>query len=206
MHMTTSYLSRIRGVPLLPGETVSAMLDAGVGLVAEPTARGHVLVATNRRLISATSGPRANATEMYAGDSISGLTIRDESRRGLSWRQRVMLVAGGALIYLVLAYWLVDRLPGPVIPVINIHAVALVLLALTVIIGGLIWRGATYSGGRQLRITGVGWVIELASTAPSTDLIAFATVLIESQAGGQRFDDRGRPPLSVSLSVGDNTL
>ena len=205
MHMTTSYLSRIRGVPLLPGETVSAMLDVSVGLVPEPTARGHILVATNRRLISVTTGPRASTTEMYAGDSISGLTIRDESRRGLSWWQRIMLVAGGALIYLVLAYWLVDRLPGPVIPVMNLHAVALALLALTVIIGGLIWRGATYSGGRQLRITGVGWVIELAATAPSTDLIAFATALIESRAGGQRFDHRGRPPLSVSLSVGNNT-
>lgn len=173
-----SYLSRVRGVELLPEEEVGAILDADAGMVGEPPAGGAALIATNARLIYMAAEPQGQATEMFAMDTVCAARITDERRRGLSWGQWVMLAAVGAVIYLALGYWLADRLPVPMIPVINMNPAALGLLVLVLFIGGWIWRGTARSAVRKIRVTGMNWTAETTVRAPTADLIEFSTALM----------------------------
>lgn len=156
-----------------------SMLDLGAGLVAEPTTQGRLLTATNRRLIYAATAAQTRETEMFAAESIVGSSVRERHRRGVSWLQGLSMVVGASLVYLILAYWLVDRLPGPVIPVINLHVAALALLALTVVGLVLIWRIMSYSQERIVRVTGTNWALEMPTGAPLADLIGFGNAMME---------------------------
>ena len=177
-----SYLSRVRGVELLPEEQVKAILDADAGMVDEPPAAGAALIATNLRLIRTAAEPhgsaRETATEMFAIDTVNAARISDARRRGLSWGQWIMLAAVGVVIYLALGYWLADRLPGPLLPVINMNPAALGLLLLLLFVGGWIWRSATRSAVRKIRVTGTNWTAETPVKAPAADLIEFSTMLM----------------------------
>ena len=188
MQPETSYLSRVRGVGLLPDERVVAILDIESGLLAEPSDAGRLLVATDHRLLSALDNGRTRTTEMYALPSVSQVSLREDARRGLSWKHWASLVAGGLIVYLLLAYWLVDRLPDMIIPVINLHAFALVIMALVVLAGWLFWRGLTQAGGRRLEISGANWTLETDCGADYDDLLEFASTLLALQSGGGNRD------------------
>lgn len=178
MEIAPSFLSQVRGVELLPGESVAAFLDAEQGLTREPTSAGRLLVATNRRIISVMEEGPTRVVQMFAADTVTAVSVRNDARRGLSWRQWSVLLAGGVIAYMLLAYWLVDRLPDVVIPVINLHAMAAVLMVLIVLFGWLIWRSLTDAGGNLLRIDGWNWNLEAPCTAGNTDLIAFAGTVL----------------------------
>ena len=110
--------------------------------------------------------------------TLTGVSVRNDARRGLSWKQWATLGVGGGAAYFLLAYWLVDRLPDVIIPVINLHAMAAVLMVLIVLLGWIIWRSLTDSGGNLVRIDGWNWTIEAPCTADNADLMAFAGVLL----------------------------
>ncbi len=179
MHNTSSFLSQVRGVELLPRERVAAFLDAEQGLTREPTSDGRLLVATNRRVISVTEEGPTRVVQMFATDTVTAISVRNDARRGLSWRQWGVLLAGGVIAYFLLAYWLVDRLPDVVIPVINLHAMAAVLMVLIVLLGWMIWRSLTDAGGNILRIDGLSWNVEAPCTAGNADLMAFAGIVLQ---------------------------
>ena len=178
MHIIPSFLSHVRGVELLPGEHVAAFLDAEQGLTHEPTPSGRLLAATNRRIIAVTEEGPTRVVQMFATDSVTAVSVRNDARRGLSWKQWATLLAGGVVAYFLLAYWLVDRLPDVVIPVINLHAMAAVLMVLIVLLGWLIWRSLTDSGGSMVRIDGYNWNVEVPCAADNADLMAFAGVVL----------------------------
>ena len=125
MQRTDSYLTRVRGIELLPNERIRCILDAAAGLTGEPTGTGQLLVATNVRLVSLPGDRPGGATQMYAMPTVAGVTVLEEPGRKFSWKQWAIWAVAGTLLYLVLSYWLVDRLPDIVIPVINMHPVAL---------------------------------------------------------------------------------
>ena len=179
MENAPSFLSHVRGVELLPGEHVAAFLDAEHGLSSEPTPTGRLLVATNRRIVSVTEEGHTRVVQMFAADTVTAVSVRNDARRGLSWKQWATLLAGGVTAYFLLAYWLVDRLPDVVIPVVNLHAMAAVLMVLIVLLGWIIWRSLTDSGGSMLRIDGHNWNVEMPCTAGNADLIAFAGVVLQ---------------------------
>ena len=91
-------------------------------------------------------------------------------------------------VYVLLAYWLVDRLPDVIIPVINLHAFALVIMALVVLAGWLFWRGMTQAGGRKMQISGVNWTLETECGAEYHDLQEFANCLLPTPAGAANGD------------------
>ena len=115
---------------------------------------------------------------MFPAPSVCGVSVRHEARRSFSWPQWTALIFGGAALYLLLAYWLVDRLPGIIIPVINLHAAALLLMLLILLAGALLWRSMSQPGGRQIQIAGVNWNLDLPCAAPESDLLAFANALL----------------------------
>lgn len=183
MQPETSYLSHIRGAALLPCERIVAILNTDSGLLAEPSAAGRLLVATDRRLINACDDGRAHTTEIYSLRSVSYVSLREDARRGLTWKHWASLVVGGLTVYLLLAYWLVDRLPEMIIPVINLHVFALVIMALVVLAGWLFWRSLAQAGGRKLKISGANWTLETECGAEYQDLQEFASRLLRAQLG-----------------------
>ena len=174
MQSTTSYLSRIRGVELLPGERVNAIFSPENGLIAEPLKDGQLLVATDQRIMSVLGNGTTQTWDTFAIGSVSGVSVRNNVPRGLSWIQWASLVGGGVAVYLALAYWLVDRLPYIIIPGINLHAFALAIMVLVVLAGWLFWRGFTQSGGAAIHIYGANWNIEVACSTRNADLLAFS--------------------------------
>lgn len=182
MRTATSYLLRIRGVELLPGERIGAILHPEQGLIAEPVGSGRLLAATNRRVISVVEDGSRRVAQMYSMTSVCGVGVRNDVRRGLSWLQWTVLVFGAVAIYLVLAYWLVDRLPSVIIPVINLHAVAALLVILIALAVWLLWRSMTHSGGSVIRVEGVNWSLDVPCAADRyEDSVAFANILLSMQ-------------------------
>ena len=177
-----SFLSHVRGVELLPEEHVAGFLDAEQGLTPEPTSSGRLLVATNRRTHRGNRGRATRVVQMFAADTVTAVSVRNDARRGLSWKQWATLLAGGVIAYFLLAYWLVDRLPDVVIPFINLHAMAAVLMVLIVLLGWIIWRSLTDSGGSMVRIDGYNWNVETPCTAGAADLMAFAGIVLRSRS------------------------
>jgi len=193
MQPATSYLSRIRGVELLPGERVNALFSPENGLVAEPAKDGQLLVATDQRFISVMDDGTAQTRDIFAIESVSGVSVRNNVPRGLSWRQWASLIVGGFIIYIALAYWLVDRLPHIIIPGINLHAYALAVMALVVLAGWLFWRGFTQSGGASIHINGANWNIETTCAIPYAELLAFAHCVLSMRLQRQRRESSGVP-------------
>ena len=183
MQTSSSYLTRFRGVDLLPGERVEAVLHPEHGLVEEPLGSGRLLAVTNRRVVSIMEDGTTRAAQMYAIASICGVSVRNDVRRGLSWPQWATLVFGAVAVYLILAYWLVDRLPDVIIPVINLHAVAAILVILITLAAWLVWRSLTHSGESVIRIEGVNWSVDAQCSADCyADLVAFANMLLLTQS------------------------
>ena len=168
---------------MLPGERVGALLSPGEGLVAEPPKEGQLLVATNERFINLSDSKDNQVREMFAISSMSGTSVRNDVLRGFSWKQWVMLIAGGVFVYVALAYWLVDRLPQIIIPGLNLHVFALIVMILVILAGWLFWRGFTQPGGMTIRVHGVNWDVEAQCTAEYRDLMGFAHTLSLMQAG-----------------------
>ncbi len=182
MQTETSYLTQIRGVELLPGERIGAILHQERGLIAEPAGSGRLLAATNRRVISVAEDGPTRVAQMYAMASVCGVGVRSDARRGLSWLQWAALATGAVAAYLILAYWLVDRLPGVIIPVINLHAVAAILVILIALAVWLLWRSMTNSGGSVVRVEGVNWSLDVPCAADCyEDSVAFASILLLMQ-------------------------
>ena len=202
-----SYLRRIRGVDLFPGETVAAILHTEQGLLPEPPAEGRLLVATNRRLISHEPGgsPEPATMMMFPADTLSGVSVRGGGRRGRSWLQWLALAAGGVAIYLLLAYWLVDRLPEvAMLPIINMRLVALLLLLLLALAGVLLWRSARQSGRPRIEFAGANWTMAASCAAAESDLTAFANTLLTMREDS-RAAYSGRPKGSAGSTSSDRS-
>ena len=194
MQTATSYLSRIRGVELLPGERVAAILHPEQGLIAEPAGSGRLLAATNRRVISVVEDGSARVAQMYALASVCGVAVRNDVRRSLSWLQWAALVIGAVATYLILGYWLVDRLPNVIIPALNLHAVAAILAILVAVAVWLLWRSMTHSGGSLVRIEGWNWSLDTPCAADCYEAsVAFANILLSLQHADAGQSQHPRP-------------
>ncbi len=181
----------------MPNERVGALLSPDEGLLAEPPKDGRLLVATNHRLISLEDSGESQIGQIFSIGSVSGTSVRNDVVRGFSWMQWVSLIAGGIVVYVALAYWLVDRLPQIIIPGLNLHVFALAVMILVVLAGWLFWRGFTQPGGMTIHIHGVNWDIEARCTAQHQDLMGFAHALSMMQTR------REQPPKSEVRAEGE---
>ena len=197
MDRPVSFLSRVRGVELLPGERVGALLNPDAGLLTEPSKDGRLLVSTDQRFINILDDGDSQVREFYSIAGVSGMSIRNDRVHGFSWKQWISLIAGGIIVYVALAYWLVERLPQIIIPGLNLHAFALIVMLLVVLAGWLFWRGFTQPGGMSLRISGTNWQVETRCTAPHSDLMSFAHSLSEMQL------QTGKPWLTAGARQGE---
>ena len=191
MTSNASFLSRVRGVELLPGERVAALLSPDDGLLAEPPKDGRLLVATDRRFINLEDTGQSQIRQIFAMASVSGASVRNVVLRGFSWKQWISLIVGGIIVYVALAYWLVDRLPQIIIPGLNLHAFALIVMILVILAGWLFWRGFTQPGRMTIHVHGVNWDVEAQCTAQYRDLMEFANALSMMQTRRQHWQYSG---------------
>ena len=161
---TPSYLTRIRGVPLLPQERVNHSFTPADGISQEPSSSGRLLITTTHRLISFSQGQGGDETVLVPVDELNGVVIKSESRSSGSLLQGLALLAAGALIYLISGYWLADRLNGPNIPIINLDVWALIILAALIWGGWLIGRHYFAKELGQVTFQGGNWAFSFPYT------------------------------------------
>ena len=130
---------RVRGVALLPGETITCVFSPERGSISEPLPNGRMLVATNHRLIAFCREDGRDETFMAMVEEIQSASVIPAQRRWASLFQGALLAVAGILFYLVVAYWLTGQLDGPTVPVINVDmgplALLLALLGAAVLMG-----------------------------------------------------------------------
>ena len=159
-----SYITRIRGVPLLPEERVNHSFTPTDGISPEPSATGRLLVTTNQRIISFSQGQKGDETVLVPVEELNGVVVKPESRSSATLVQGLMLLAAGALIYLISGYWLADQLEGPNIPIINLDFWALVIVATLIWGGWLIGRHYFAKELGQVTFQGGNWAFSFPYT------------------------------------------
>ena len=152
---TRSYVTQIRDVALLDGEQVGHVFCPETGLTREPPATGRVLVTTNQRILAFSVDDGGRETFMVPVEELQGVSVKSAVRTPAALVQGIMLIAGAVLIYLMVSYWLVDRIQIREIPVINMSPGALLLFVAALIGAFLIGKhyftkeegAVTFQGG-----------------------------------------------------------
>lgn len=127
---------RIRGFPLLRDEKVSRVLLPNEGLSDSVPPSGQALILTNLRLIAFRGVEGYRDTHVARTADISQCSVRTGQRNWSAILQGLMIMVGGAFLYLVVGYWLAGQISGPNVPVLNIDVAP--FIALLIILAGLL--------------------------------------------------------------------
>lgn len=133
---------RLREVPLSPDEEISLVFLPDKGLVGEVPRSGQALILTNRRLIAFRGVEGFRDTHMVLASEISQCSVRTGQRNWGAILQGLMIMVGGAFLYLIVGYWLAGQVSGPNVPVLNIDVAP--LIALLIILAGLFVLASNY--------------------------------------------------------------
>ncbi len=126
---------RIRGVPLAVGEIIARVFIPDRGLVPEVPPEGQALILTDRRLIAFRGVEGFRDTHMARSSEIVQCSVRTGQRNWGAILQGIMIMVGGAILYLIVGYWLAGQISGPNVPVLNIDVAP--LIALLIVLAGL---------------------------------------------------------------------
>ena len=133
---------RIRGVPLDLGETIAKVFLPDQGLVESVPVAGQALILTDRRLIAFRGLEGFRDTHLAMASEITQCSVRTGQRNWGAVIQGLMIMVGGAVLYLIVGYWLAGQVSGPNVPVLNIDVAP--LIALLVILVGLLMLAQNY--------------------------------------------------------------
>ena len=125
----------IRGVPLNSGETVTRVFLPNDGLADQVPPSGQALILTSQRLIAFRGVEGYRDTHIARTSEITQNSVRTGQRNWGAVLQGLMIVVGGAILYLVVGYWLAGQISGPQIPVLNIDVAP--FIALLIILAGV---------------------------------------------------------------------
>lgn len=156
-----SYLSRIRGVPMLPDEKVAQVLSLEDGLLTEPSPDGLLLVATNRRVLYFARNRDWDETSLFPVEELRGVTLNSTEKGSFSWLRALLLSLGALVFYLVVSYWLVARVSSPAIPLINMDAVPLLLLVLMLVGAWFFASRYIHRPGGSVTLHGGDWTLPI---------------------------------------------
>ncbi len=157
--MAQSYISRVRGIPLLPGERLTRVFSLRNGLLDEPSFDGDLLIATNQRILFFRNEGKHREVSLFPLDEFTGAAIRSRNRRGLAVLSGIGILVAGLLAYLSTAYWLAGRLNGPSIPILEMDLAPFVLLALTMVVSLTYWRRNVLVPVGDITLWGRNWVL-----------------------------------------------
>lgn len=144
----TSYLTKIRNIPIAD-DSILKMFDSEQGLVNEPTAGSDLMVATISRIIIF-KGQKNRTTDVLSKESVNRVSVR-EQRRNFPLLTMVSFFICSLIVYLGVAYWVVDNTVQAMLPGINLALTPIVLL-----IGlslGLVWLWKSYNFKSQMIVS-----------------------------------------------------
>ena len=153
-----SYVTRVRDVAMLPGETLTHVFSSSTGFCQEPPLNGHVLITTNQRILAFSKEDGNDETHIVPVEELSGVLVKTASRNTGSLLQGIFLVVGGLFVYVIAAFWLTGRVDLPNVPIINMDLGAIgVLIA---IFAGvlLIWNFYRSNESGSVTFQGTNWV------------------------------------------------
>ncbi len=127
--------ARLRGVPLARGEEIARVFLPDEGLVASVPRSGQALILTNQRLIAFRGVEGYRDTHMAMASEIAQCSVRTGQRNWSAILQGLMIIVGGAVLYLIVGYWLAGQVSGPNVPVLNIDVAP--FIALLIILAGM---------------------------------------------------------------------
>ena len=119
--------SPIRGVALLPGESVSLNFVPEDGLVSNPPDEDRLLVLTNQRLMAFGQNEGMKETLLMPLEEVKAAGVRAGARSKGTLLQGALMVVGAVIFYVLIAYWLTGRIDGPTVPVIRMDLVAFIV-------------------------------------------------------------------------------
>ena len=137
-----SYLTHIRDVALMPGERVTHVFSPSSGLSDEPPVEGQLLITTDERILAFSQEDGKAQTHIVPVEELAGVLVRSGARGFGSLLQGLVVVVGGLVIYLVVAYWLTGHIDGPSVPLIGMDVGPLLLLL--AVIAGVVLVGRYY--------------------------------------------------------------
>ena len=134
--------ARVREVALAPDEEISMVFLPDEGVVDSVPRFGQALVLTSHRLIAFRGVEGFRDTHMAMASEISQCSVRTGQRNWGAILQGLMIMVGGAFLYLIVGYWLAGQIGGPNVPVLNIDVAP--LIALLIILAGLFVLASHY--------------------------------------------------------------
>ena len=152
-----NYLSRVRGIRLLPQERVARVFSLEEGLLDEPSGSGQLLIATNQRILFFRDDGNAREATLLPVEELKGV-VMDTSQKGtLSPIRGILTLVGALAFYLLVAYWMAGQLDGPFVPGLNMDFVPFILLAAILVGGWLYWRHNVRRAGGKVTLQGSNW-------------------------------------------------
>lgn len=134
--------SRIREVALTPEEEIAMVFLPDEGVVDTVPRSGQALILTSHRLIAFRGVEGFRDTHIAMASEISQCSVRTGQRNWGAILQGLMIMVGGAFLYLIVGYWLAGQVSGPNVPVLNIDVAP--LIALLIILAGLFVLASNY--------------------------------------------------------------
>ena len=152
-----NYLSRVRGIPLLPEEKVATVFSLEGGLLQEPTSKGILLLVTNYRILFFANKQNSDEASLLPVEELKGVTVQSRTSNSYSFLKGILLVGAALVFYLIVAYWLAGQVEGPGIPGLAIDLLPFILLA--AIAAGVVtyWRHNVHRAGGQVTLQGDNW-------------------------------------------------
>ena len=152
-----NYLSRVRGVALLPEERVARVFSLEEGLLDEPSGSGQLLIATTQRILFFRDEGRAREATMLPVEELKGIVV-DTARKGtLSPIRGILTLLAALAFYLLVAYWMAGQFDGPGLPGVNMDFVPFILLAGVLVGAWLYWRHNVRRAGGKVTLQGSSW-------------------------------------------------
>lgn len=152
-----NYLSRVRGVALLPEERVERVFSLEEGLLDEPSGRGQLLIATTQRILFFRDDGRTREATMLPVEELKGIVVGTARRGTLSLIRGSLTLLAALAFYVLVAYWMAGQFEGPNLPGINVDFVPFILLTGVLVAAWLYWRHNVRQAGGKVTLQGSNW-------------------------------------------------
>ncbi len=154
---TRNYLSRVRGIALMPGERVARVFSLQDGMLEEPSGSGELLIATNQRILFFKDEKSVREATLLPIEELSGITVDTAEKGTLSPVRGILTMVAALAFYFLVAYWFAGQVDGPGLPGINMDFIPFVLLAGVLVGAWLYWRHNVRRAGGRVTLQGSSW-------------------------------------------------
>lgn len=172
-----NYLSRVRGIPLMPEERVARVFSLKDGLLDEPTGSGQMLIATNHRILFFREDGGVKKATLLPVENLNGIIVDTVERSTLSPIRGILTMLAALAFYVLAAYWASGRISSPGIPGLNMDFVPFLLLGLVLVGAWLYWRNNVHRAGGKVTLQGSDW--NLSFSVVGADLIPDVNTVVE---------------------------